>query len=225
MTQEPRELNCKGLACPQPVLETKKALEELPAEAELIVRVDNPVSKENVAIFAANAGHRVQTEENSGEFILRITKGRAGLLQERKREQPAAAEAEAKASPRDKKTASTASPQTTSQTTFLITSNLFGQGSPDLGQVLMKSLFVTLAGQDTPPEALIFINTGVYLSTEGSPVQEHLQKIAAGGTVVLSCGTCLDYYKLKEKLAAGRVSNMYEIIEQLGRAEKVITIA
>lgn len=217
MTQEPRELNCKGLACPQPVLETKKALEELPAEAELIVRVDNPVSKENVAIFAANAGHRVETDENNGEFILRITKGRAGLIQERKRGPRPPADADEKPAARSK--------SAPAQTTFLITSNLFGQGSPDLGQVLMKSLFVTLAGQDTPPEALIFINTGVYLSTEGSPVQEHLQKIAAGGTVVLSCGTCLDYYKLKEKLAAGRVSNMYEIIEQLGRAEKVITIA
>jgi len=212
MTQAPRELNCKGLACPQPVLETKKALDELPAGAELTVLVDNPVAKENVTLFATNAGHQVEASENNGEFILRIIKGGAGLLQERK----------GGPQPPDKPGENLPA---RSRTTYLITSSLFGQGSPDLGQVLMKSLFVSLAGQEIPPAALIFVNTGVYLSTEGSPVLEQLQKMSAGGTTVLSCGTCLDYYKIKEKLAVGRVSNMYEIRERLNGAEKVITIA
>lgn len=217
MTQTPRELNCKGLACPQPVLETKKALDELPAEAQLTVLVDNPVAKENVTLFATNAGHRVEASENNGEFILRITKGRGGLIQERK----------SSPQPQDQpdENQPDENPPARGAATYLVTSDLFGQGPPDLGQVLTKSLFVSLAGQEVPPEALIFINTGVYLSTEGSPVLEQLQKMSAGGTTVLSCGTCLDYYKLKEKLAVGRVSNMYEILERLNGAEKVITIA
>lgn len=205
-----KELNCKGLACPQPVLETKKALAELPEGASLTVIVDNPAARENVTLFATNAGHRVEAKENGGEFILNITKGRAGLIQERK-------------SAFNEKTQEKPAPG--GRPTYLITSNLFGQGSPDLGQVLMKSLFVTLAEGQAPPETLIFINTGVYLSTQGSEVLAHLQKLSAKGTTVLSCGTCLDYYKLREKLAVGRVSNMYEISEQLARAEKIITIA
>ncbi len=205
-----KQLNCKGLACPQPVLETKKALAELPAGARLTVIVDNPAAKENVALFAANAGHRVEAKENGGEFILHIVKEGTGLIPESQRT-------------RDQETSE--KPSRATRVAYLISSNLFGQGSPDLGQALMKSLFVALAGQETAPEALIFINTGVYLSAQGSDVLDHLQALWSRGTTILSCGTCLEYYKLKEKLAVGRISNMYEIMEHLSKAEKVITIA
>lgn len=210
-----KELNCKGLACPQPVLETRKALEELPAGARLTVIVDNPVAKENVIVFATNAGHQVEVTENNGEFILNIIRAVTGPTQAKQEKKEEKTEEGQKGE----------KPEQHGKVIYLITSNLFGQGSPDLGQVLMKSFFVSLAGQKTPPEALIFVNTGVYLSTQGSPVLEHLQTLAAKGTTILSCGTCLDYYKLREKLAAGRVSNMYEISERLSGTEKVITIA
>lgn len=205
-----KKLNCKGLACPQPVLETKKALEELPAGGVLIVTVDNTAAKENVTLFAANAGHRVQTEEREGEFILTITKGGG------------------KAAPAGENRAGGQAAQKNAREekiTFLITSNLFGQGSPDLGQALIKSFFTALAGQENPPEALIFLNTGVYLASRDSEVLPYLQEIARKGTAVLSCGTCLEYYKLKEKLAAGRITNMHEILELTARAGKVVTIA
>ena len=107
---------------------------------------------------------------------------------------------------------------------YFITTNSLGQGSPDLGEVLMKSLMVTLSEQQ-PPQALLLLNTGVYLAVEGSPVLEQMQRIAGQGTEILVCGTCLNYYKLKEKLAVGVISNMYDINTRLRSPGKVITIA
>jgi len=205
-----KKIDCRGLACPQPVINTKKALEEVAPGATLTVVVDNPAARENVTLLAQNAGHRVEVKENNGEYVLSITrKGADQDLTGREEKSPVPGAVD-----KDR----------LGEVTYLVTSNLFGQGSPDLGQVLMKSLFIALSEQAVPPSALIFLNTGVYLSTEGSPVIEQLQAMAGKGSTVLSCGTCLEYYKLKEKLAVGRVSNMYEIVELLAGAGRVITV-
>ncbi|MGB9847502.1 MAG: sulfurtransferase TusA family protein, partial [Desulfotomaculales bacterium] len=130
-----KKLNCKGLACPQPVLETKKALEELPAGAVLTVVVDNAAAKENVTLFAANAGHLVQAAEGNGEYVLTITKGGKEAAPAREAKEPGQ-------SGRGQKERG-AGPQ--GKTVFLVTSNILGQGSPDLGQTLMKSFFTAVA--------------------------------------------------------------------------------
>jgi selenium metabolism protein YedF len=118
-----------------------------------------------------------------------------------------------------------ASAPTSSTTTILVKSNLLGVGAEELGQILMKSFFYTLTqDEQSLPTTLVFLNTGVRLTSEGSPVLAHLQDLAAKGVEVLSCGTCLDFYGLKEKLVVGRVSNMYEINEKLKAAGKVITL-
>ncbi|HAP93924.1 MAG TPA: sulfurtransferase-like selenium metabolism protein YedF [Desulfotomaculum sp.] len=206
-----KKIDCRGLACPQPVVNTKKALEEVAPGATLIVVVDNPAARENVTLLAQNAGHRVEVKENNGEYVLSITRKSTDkdfIKQEERNPVPEAVD-------KDR----------LDEITYLVTSNLFGQGSADLGQVLMKSLFVALSEQAVLPRALVFLNTGVYLSTKGSPVIEQLQAMMGKGSTVLSCGTCLEYYKLKEKLAVGRISNMYEIVEHLAGAGKVITVA
>lgn len=97
----------------------------------------------------------------------------------------------------------------------MITGSLFGKGAEELGQVLMKSFMFTLTEIQAPVTTLVFINSGVYLTIEGSPVLEHLQNLEQQGCEILSCGTCLDYYNLKEKLAVGRVTNMYTAVEKL----------
>jgi len=206
-----KKIDCRGLACPQPVVNTKKALEEVAPGATLTVVVDNPAARENVTFLAQNAGHRVEVKENNGEYVLSITRKSTDEDFIRQEERDPVPEAIDK--------------DRLDEITYLVTSNLFGQGSADLGQALMKSLFVALSEQAVLPRALVFLNTGVYLSTEGSPVIEQLQAMMGKGSTVLSCGTCLEYYKLKEKLAVGRISNMYEIVEHLAGAGKVITVA
>ncbi|MFA5383518.1 MAG: sulfurtransferase-like selenium metabolism protein YedF [Eubacteriales bacterium] len=201
-----KNLDCRGLACPQPVINTKKALEEIEQGAVLTVIVDNRTAKENVTAFAENSGCSVDIKESGSDYILEITaKNKSGDLQ-------CSAECVQEVEVSQK------------GSVYLITSNLFGQGSPDLGEVLMKSLFTALIEQPCP-ESLIFINSGVFLTTEGSPVIEQLNSLVEKGAQVLSCGTCLNYYKLAEKLLIGKVSNMFEILEQLTKSGKVINIA
>ncbi|MHB8156170.1 MAG: sulfurtransferase-like selenium metabolism protein YedF [Desulfocucumaceae bacterium] len=113
----------------------------------------------------------------------------------------------------------------TAEQVYFITTDFLGQGSPDLGAALMKGLMVTLAGQQAAPAALLFLNTGVQLVVEGSSVLEQLQKMADAGAEILVCGVCLDYYKIKEKLAVGVVANMHDIHNRLAGPHKVITVS
>ncbi|MBE3586989.1 MAG: sulfurtransferase-like selenium metabolism protein YedF [Thermoanaerobacteraceae bacterium] len=203
-----KEVDCRGMACPRPVLETKKALEQMTG-GQLVVTVDNPVARENVTMFARNAGFPVTAEERDGLFVLTITKSETG-------DQTAAKPESLKETPADR--------EQTRTLTYFFTSNILGQGAPDLGLTLIKSLLNTLAETNPAPDNLIFLNSGVFLTCDSSPVLEQLKKMEAAGARIISCGTCLEYYKLKEKLQVGRVSNMFEINQILSGPGKVITV-
>mgnify|MGYP000903474449 CR=1 FL=1 len=86
----------------------------------------------------------------------------------------------------------------------------------------MKSFLYTLTELASRISHLIFMNGGVYLSTEGSPVLDHLRELERQGVKILSCGTCLDYFTLKEKLQVGEVTNMYDATETLLNADKTL---
>ncbi len=62
-------VDCRGLACPQPVMTTKKALDQL-KEGELMVIVDNAVSCNNVERFAQSQGCSVEVESRGQDFYL-----------------------------------------------------------------------------------------------------------------------------------------------------------
>ncbi|MEW5761798.1 MAG: sulfurtransferase-like selenium metabolism protein YedF [Bacillota bacterium] len=198
------QVDCRGLACPQPVLETRKALERA-GSGTVVVIVDNEAARENVRRFAEHAGWAVAVEAREGSYYLTLSRGEAAP--------------EGEVAPERDASGAEARP------VYLVSSNVFGQGSPDLGATLMKSLFTAVAAREPAPAAVIFLNTGVFLSTEGSPVLDALHRLAAAGSEILSCGTCLEYYGLKEKLAVGRVSNMYEINAFLAGPHKVIGVA
>jgi selenium metabolism protein YedF len=99
-----------------------------------------------------------------------------------------------------------------------------GRGDTELGQILIRSFFHTLGEVEPVPETIIFLNSGVKLVIEGSPVLEDLQELCAGGVKILVCGTCLGHYELKDKVAVGEVSNMYTIAETMLGAGKVISL-
>ncbi|MCL6478599.1 MAG: sulfurtransferase-like selenium metabolism protein YedF [Peptococcaceae bacterium] len=196
-------VDCRGLACPQPVIKTKKALDSID-QGTVVVLVDNDTARENVTLFAGNAGFKAEVDKTGEGYRITITKGGPAVAG---RVQAASPPAEG-----------------LSSTVYLITTNMLGQGSPDLGQVLIKSLMVTLSEMDRPPRALLFLNSGVFLTCQGSPVLEQLQTLSSRGTALISCGTCLEYYRLKDKLNAGRIGNMMEINGHLSESAKVITI-
>lgn len=201
------KIDCRGMACPQPVIVTKKALDTMES-GTVITMVDNDAARQNVSLFARNAGCDVVVDQADGGYSITITKGTPAR------------------SPGDEsdKAAITGQESNEAGPVYFFSSNILGQGSPDLGMTLMKSLMVTLNEMNPPPGALIFLNSGVYLTCEGSGVLELIKSMADKGVEILSCGTCLDYYNLKQKLSAGRISNMYEINSHLSGPRKVITI-
>lgn len=194
------ELDCQGLACPQPVILTKKALELFPPE--LTVLVDNLVAKENVAKFAAANGYGVSIEQAEGHYRLRLVAG-AGVTGAVSQLESATA---------------------TDAAVFLLTRNTLGSGSEELGAILMKSFFVSLLELAQQPRAIMLLNSGVYLAAESSPVLAALQELSQRGVSVMVCGTCLDYFSLKERLAVGSVTNMYSILTELTGPGRAITL-
>ena len=192
------KIDCRGLACPQPVLETKRALEN-PGGEEIVIVLDDPASKENVRRFAESQGHRVSLSEAKGVFEVRIER-------EKGKGQPVSA------------------PLTSASFVVFIDSDSLGRGSEELGKILMRSFFQTLEQAEPQPQKNILINSGVKLACEGSEVLEDLQEFYGKGVEVLSCGTCLDYFGIKKKLLVGKVSNMYEILNSLASAGKVIKV-
>jgi len=187
------------------VLQVKKALDSI-AKGTVLTVVDNNTALENISLYAKNAGYEASAEKSGQDYHITITKGGPGNM------------------PGNQKITVNQQPDKTPMVYFF-SSNLLGEGSPDLGQVLMKSLMVTINEMTPPPMALLFLNSGVMSACEGSSVLEQLHSLAAKGVTIISCGTCLDYYKLKEKLQVGRVGNMLDINGYLDQAAKVVTIA
>ena len=191
-------VDCRGLACPEPVMTTKKALDQL-KEGELLVIVDNAVSCNNVERFAQSQGCSVEVEQRKEDFSLRIRKGRG--VQE--------------AEPPHEK-------EKVRKVVVYINSDLMGGGDEALGSFLMKAFLKTLLDLDAKPNRLILINSGVRLASEGSKVLDSLIALSEKGVEIHSCGSCLDFYGLKGKLKVGVVSNMVEIIQSMVEADRLI---
>jgi selenium metabolism protein YedF len=197
------EVDARGLACPQPVIATKKALAEI-SQGVVTTIVDNLTAKENVIKFAAANHCGVSVTERAGHYYIKITKdGPAEMQPPTTKIVPATGDG---------------------KIVYLITQNTLGHGSDELGGILMKSFLYTLLESQPLPTALLFINSGVKLTVTGSPVLEHLQSMASRGVTILACGTCLDYYQIKDSLAVGAVTNMFTIVETLQAATQAITV-
>jgi selenium metabolism protein YedF len=189
------EVDARGLPCPRPVVETKKALDGIET-GTVIVLVDNPQGRDNVARFAGSLGCKVDIQEDNGIFRLTIVK-------ESGSERPV---------------------EKSGNIVVMITSDVFGTGDERLGEILMKAFLNTLWDADTKPAKLMFINSAVKLTTEGSEVLDTLKLLEKDGVQVFSCGTCLEYYKLKDKLSVGSVTNMYDTVNSLLSADKIIKL-
>ena len=190
-----KEIDCRGMACPQPVITTKKAMEES-EHKEFILIVDNPSARDNVERFAQSQGAVVDVQKKGNDFFLHIQKKDAFEL--------------------------AGSVQKAEKVVVYINSNLLGVGEEALGAILMRSFLKTLLNLKPIPSKLIFINSGVRLTAEGSEILDSLKGLSEKGVGILSCGTCLDFYGLKEKLKVGIISNMYDIAQSLLEADRLI---
>lgn len=197
-----KTVDCRGMACPLPVINAKKAAESLHPGDTLIVRVDNEIAVQNLQRFAQHMGFAANGEKgNDSEFAVTMRIG-----------------GEAKAEPE------TACAMDARKKGMLVVLSgcTMGSGDEKLSKALMKAFVFALTKQDVLPETVLCYNTGAYLTTEGADTLEDLKLLESEGVTVLTCGTCLDFYGLKEKLAVGGITNMYEIVQRMESAQTIV---
>jgi selenium metabolism protein YedF len=194
-----KKIDCTGLACPEPVLKTKELLDAM-KEGVATVFVDNVAARENVSRFARSQGCEVTVSPLGGDkWEVSIVKG-------------CPPEACAPGSfPEEPPVA------------VLFLSDRMGS-IPELGQILMRAFVATLPKATVAPRKLLFMNAGVNLTCEGSPVLEDLTVLSQNGVEILSCGTCLDFLGKKDQLKIGIVGNMFDSVETLTAGHRVVTI-
>ena len=195
-----KTVDARGLACPQPVIETRRAMQ---TESQVVTLVSSETSMTNVSRMAEKAGWQVSVAPEGDEFRIEMVKGAAASQSE-----PVVGKAEVVSGP----------------LVLVVSSEIMGRGEAELGNILVRGFFHTLGEGEPRPQTLIFFNTGIKLACEGSPVLDDLCALEAEGIEMLVCGTCLGYFELNDKLAVGQVSNMYDIAETMLRAGKVVNL-
>jgi selenium metabolism protein YedF len=203
-----KTLDMRGQPCPIPVVHAKKALSEIGGVA---VIVDNFVAVQNLEKMAKGTGCGFSfTEDGASQYTVTIVKGAQAF--DATKEAPAPVTGSAKAS------GGTKGP------VVLITADSMGRGAEELGKLLIKGFIFSLTQLDPPPEAVIFLNGGARLTTEGANTVPDLKALEEKGAGIYTCGTCANYYKLTDALAVGSIVDMMRITNLLAKASVVITI-
>ena len=200
-----KNIDCRGLACPLPVVNAKKAAEELGSGDVLAVMVDNEIAVQNLTRFAEHKGFGVSAEKK-GEKEYVVTMNISGTAAENVKEEEVACAMDTRRK----------------GMLVVLSANVMGTGDPKLGTSLMKAFVFALTKQDQLPDTILCYNTGASLTCEGADTLEDLKLLESEGVTILTCGTCLDFYGLKEKLAVGSVTNMYDIVERMENAARII---
>ena len=196
-------IDAKGKACPMPVMMAKKEM-DTGCEA-LSITVDNAIAVQNLSRLAESQGFAAETAEENGCYT--ITMHRTG----------------APAQEMPEELLNCAVPAASDYVVFA-GRDVIGEGDPELGHSLIKMFFYTLSEKPDLPSAICFMNNGVRLVTENEQTIEHLKVLEAKGVKLIVCGTCLNFYGLTDKLQCGTIGNMYDIVETMTKAGKVITV-
>ena len=183
------DIDCSGLTCPIPVIKTRERIAE--GGGAFSVLVDNDAACENVSRFAENSGCSVEVSGVEGGFIVRVTPGEKAA--EAAEPLPVTCQVPA------------------GDKVIFIGSDELGRGERELGTALAKAFLYACTENEDRPSKMVFMNSGVRLVTENDETVAHVKQLEDGGVEIVVCGTCLDFYGLKEDLQVGRVSNMYEI--------------
>jgi len=188
-------IDCRNMACPMPVVTAEKRYKEAKEGDTYTVVVNDETSAQNIARAVKQWGGEYVQERKGQDYLISITKGKSVEV-----------------------------PKTMVGRVLLITSDTVGRGDDELGRVLMRALIASLGESQVYPSHLIFLNAGVKLTTEGSPLLEQIKRLEGEGVQVLSCGTCLDFYGIKDKLQVGKVTNFMEITTLLLTSEHFVSL-
>lgn len=197
-------LDCKGLSCPQPVLQAKDALERGADDVEVVV--DNEASKNNVARFARNQGLEVEELALGDDCFKVLIRGRFSQSEQTLNEDDFTCEL-----PSGK------------GLVYVISADSMGRGSDELGWGLLQTYIQTIKDVKPLPAKILFYNAGVRLVTEESGALEALKQLQKQGVEIMACGTCLDFFELKSAIKIGQISNMYDIMSSMTEASQVVS--
>ena len=201
---EKKTVNAMGDVCPVPLVKAKNAIAELAGSGKVEVLVDNEIAVQNLEKMAQQKGYGfLVKEKKEKEYHVEFTVS-----------ETESAETEEKTVclvPAAKKTK-----------LVVLSADHMGEGAEELGKILMKSFLYALTQQDELPDTILCYNGGAKLTCEGSESLEDLKDLAARGVEILTCGTCLNFYGITEKLQVGSVTKMYAIVERMRSADRVI---
>lgn len=196
-------VEARGEQCPIPVVKTLKVINEMKAPDTIETHVDNETAVQNLTKLAESKNFKVKSEKiDEKHFVVTME----------------AAPAEAPAA----EAVPTCLPDRRGNTVYAFGSNCMGLGNDELGATLMKGFIYAVSQLDELPKTMLFYNSGAKLTVEGSASLEDLKSLQAQGVEILTCGTCLNFYGLSEKLAVGEVTNMYAIVEKLNGASHIV---
>lgn len=199
-------VNAIGDACPIPVVKTRKAMETIKGSEVVETLVDNEIAVENLKKMAGQMGYEVKDQKlEEGKYSVQI------MVTEAEKTENIQADI------------CDCSPTAASDKVVVIRSNVMGEGDPELGKVLIKGFIYALSQQEELPKTILFYNGGAYLTCEGSASLDDLKELEHRGVKILTCGTCLNFYGLSEKLKVGEVTNMYEIAETMSKASLIVS--
>ena len=196
------KINAMGDTCPIPVVKTKKAMEELAEGGKVLIQVDNEIAVQNLVKMAEQKqyGHSFEKLEE-GRYEVTITVGGQAEKSE---------------------SLETTLESKKQKTLVSVGSDQMGEGNEELGKVLMKGFLYALTQLEELPDTILFYNSGAVLTTEGSDSLEDLKILEEQGVKIYTCGTCLNFYHLSDKVKVGSVTNMYSIVEMMDQADKII---
>ena len=198
-------VNALGEQCPIPVVKATRALREMTEPGTLTVLVDNEIAVQNLRRMAEGNGLSNEAQKR-GEKEFAVTMTVDQPAGDAPKEEPSVA----------------CIPDQRGEVVVAVDTAVMGRGSDELGEKLMMGFLFAVSQLETLPRTMLFYNGGAKLTVEGSASLEDLSKLEAQGVEILTCGTCLDYYGLTEKLRVGTVTNMYTIVEKLAGAGKVV---
>jgi selenium metabolism protein YedF len=196
-----KSLDCRGLACPNPVIKTKELIDrgDVP---QLTVLVDNPAAQENVSRFLRRAGFEVKVEGRGDAWAVIGSRTDAGVCRVFV-EKPG----------EDRR-----------KILVLVGADRLGRGDDILGGKLLGNFLATLKEMGAELWCLVLVNAGVKLAAAGSEVLTGLQDLEQSGVRLLVCGTCLNHFRLLEAKQVGETTNMLDIVTAMQLADKVITL-
>jgi len=198
------KINALGEACPLPVIKAKKALRENP---EIVIAVDNEIATQNLKKMGLQLGFQVEVTQESDEVYYVAIFGKDSYPQEELYRENSPSQGSLRLQERPY--------------IVVIGSKTMGAGNDELGQTLLKAFIYSLTEQDVLPTHMLFYNEGAKLTTDYSPVLQDLETLNNANVEILTCGACLDYFDLKERLVVGEVTNMYRILELMSRTHVV----